>query len=553
VPNIDTRAAWDFHDSTKHSLEGVRSSTHRLDWDNQPRPYKLYASPGDCLDLPAELPSSAMPALRAIASPGVRADMEVSASGESRPANMGAAHQEGHAATHDRRRNVFDLTVLASILQYAAGITKYLRHPGGAMPFRAAACTGALYHIELYVVSGEIPGLGAGVYHFDVQRNSLRQLRDGDYRGAVVAATGEEQSVAEAPVCIVCTSTFWRNAWKYQTRAYRHSFWDNGTILANLLAMANAHGLPARIVLGYADDEVNRLIDVDAEHEAAVSLVALGNAPEQRPPAIPPVERLGLETLPLSRHREVEYPGIRIMHSASSLDAADVAAWRSAGSLLRRPRPEAPAALVSALRPIESETITATIEEVIRRRGSSRQFDPSPVSFEALSTILATATRSIPTDFDTPLNDIYLIANGVDGLAGGTYVFHREADGEDAALEQLRAGEFRREAGYLDLGQRLGADAAVNVYFLADLEPILARYGNRGYRAAQLEASITAGKIYLASYALGLGATGLTFFDDDVTRFFSPHALAKSVMFLIALGNPIRRTPMSGVQLAQPA
>ena len=76
----------------------------------------------------------------------------------------------------------------------------------------------------------------------------------------------------------------------------------------------------------------------------------------------------------------------------------------------------------------------------------------------------------------------------------------------------------------------------MNVYFLADMGPVLERFGNRGYRAAQLEASITAGKMYLASYALGLGATGLTFFDDDVTNFFSPHAQGKSVMFLLALG-----------------
>ena len=74
-----------------------------------------------------------------------------------------------------------------------------------------------------------------------------------------------------------------------------------------------------------------------------------------------------------------------------------------------------------------------------------------------------------------------------------------------------------------------------------DLDPVLARFGNRGYRAAQLEAAIEAGKTYLAAYALGIGATGLTFFDDDVTRFFSPHAAGKSVMFLMAFGRPQRR------------
>jgi nitroreductase len=108
-------------------------------------------------------------------------------------------------------------------------------------------------------------------------------------------------------------------------------------------------------------------------------------------------------------------------------------------------------------------------------------------------------------------------------------------------LEILQTGNFRRKAGRLALDQDLGADASVNVYFMASLRPVLERFGNRGYRAAQLEASILAGRMYLAVYALGLGTTGLTFYDDEVTEFFSPHTKEVSVMFLIALGVPRRR------------
>jgi len=38
-----------------------------------------------------------------------------------------------------------------------------------------------------------------------------------------------------------------------------------------------------------------------------------------------------------------------------------------------------------------------------------------------------------------------------------------------------------------------------------------------------------------------LWASGLTFFDDDVTEFFSPHAAGRSVMFLVALGKTVMR------------
>jgi nitroreductase len=120
----------------------------------------------------------------------------------------------------------------------------------------------------------------------------------------------------------------------------------------------------------------------------------------------------------------------------------------------------------------------------------------------------------------------------VDGLPDGAYVLQRDG----AALELLRRGSFRRQAGELGLGQEIPADASVDVFFLTHLQPILERFGNRGYRAAQLEAGIMGGKLYLAAYAQHLGASGLTFFDDDVTHFFAPHAADKSVMFLVALG-----------------
>ncbi len=42
--------------------------------------------------------------------------------------------------------------------------------------------------------------------------------------------------------------------------------------------------------------------------------------------------------------------------------------------------------------------------------------------------------------------------------------------------------------------------------------------------------------MYLAAYAQRLGASGLTFYDDDVVSFFSPHARGKSAIFLVALG-----------------
>ena len=129
----------------------------------------------------------------------------------------------------------------------------------------------------------------------------------------------------------------------------------------------------------------------------------------------------------------------------------------------------------------------------------------------------------------------------MEGLPPGAYVFRRQ----ERALELLKEGDFRRDAGHLGLGQEIPADCSVNIYFLADLNRALERFGNRGYRAAQLEAAIMGGKIYLGAYAQRLGASGLTFFDDDVTEFFSPDAAGKSVMFLVAVGKSAKRKKSS--------
>jgi len=440
MANRDGDAAWRYHDSTKHSVASLRAHQHYLDWEIKPLPFKVYPHL-EPIPLPRELPPSQVPALEAIARSG--AAIAVTAT-------------------------IPNLQELARLLHFSAGITRKKVLPDGQeYHFRAAACTGALYHIDLYVICGDLPGLAAGVYHFGPHNFALHQLRAGDHRGVVVEATGAEPSVQHAPVILACASTYWRNSWKYQVRAYRHCFWDSGTMLANLLAIAAADEIPATVVNGFVDDSVSPLLGLDAQREAPLVLVSIGHDPHATPPR-PPVAATSFETLPLSA-REVDYPAIGAMQAASALTTPDEAReWRVAAlSPL-----SAPAGETITLQPLDDAALpTESIDSVILRRGSARRFARVPIRFEQLSTILRSATHGFLSDVGGPVNDVYLIVNAVDGLSPGAYVFHRDAQ----VLECLRAGDFRREAGYLGLGQELPADASVNIYMLCDLEPVLAR------------------------------------------------------------------------------
>ncbi len=521
--SLNTEAALNYHEATKHSYISVRTNPHSLDFANQPLPFKIYPTLKPSV-LPTEVRQTGVAALSAIA---------------------GSVAAETAAAP--------DLEAIAQLLYLSAGITRQRKYPGGEIFFRAAACTGALYEVELYLVCRDLPNLEAGVYHFAPAEFGLRQLRAGDYRSILVEATGGESAIAHAPLTIVCTGTYWRNAWKYQARTYRHFGWDNGTLLANLLAVATAQGLPAKVVCGFVDATVNRLLDVDSEREVAFSLVALGHDAKisagDVARSLADITPLNLETVPLSRN-EIDYPLMREMHAASSLASSEeVAAWREHAALVKTEEADSSLLAAPAIQLVhqsDAEMPHDPIEQVILRRGSSRQFARTPISLAQLSTMLNRATRGVPADFLPPnvkspmgaqLNDMYLIVHAVEGLEPGAYYFNRDL----GVLECLKTGNFRDQAGYLGLEQRLPADAAVDIFFLADLRPILGGLGNRGYRAVQLEAGIIGGKLYLAAYAQRLGATGLTFYDDDVTSFFSPHAKGKSAIFLVAVGNSAKR------------
>jgi len=481
-----------FHDTTAHSPYSVRTSGHTLDWDIKPFPFKIYTDV-PAIQLPREVDVVAMPTLAAL----------------ERPAAPAAR---------------LTLSALTALLYYSAGVTKKKTYPGGGeVLFRAAASTGALYQTEVYVAAGDVEGLEAGLYHFCPGDFTLRRLREGDVRGALAEAAADPL-VARRAATLILTAIYWRNTWKYQARGYRHLFWDSGTMLANAVAVGDALGLAPRVLTGFVDADVNRLLGVDAAREAALELLMVGpeGAPAPAAGALPPIAH---DVLPLSSE-EVDYPALREAYQASMLaSAAEVTAWRRATA----PAPREPSAAVTPLPAPPSES--RPLGEAIQRRGSTRRFAHAPISAEQLASALWAATRPVAADVPGGLVDLYVIVNAVDGVASGAYAYW-----PGRGLELIRAGDFRRESAYLTLEQPLGGDAAAVIYFLAPLDAVLKAWGERGYRLVNLEAGLAGGRAYLAAYATGFGASGLTFYDGDVVRFFAPHAAGRDAIFVTALG-----------------
>jgi Nitroreductase family len=294
-------------------------------------------------------------------------------------------------------------------------------------------------------------------------------------------------------------------------------------MLANALAVGGGFGLAPSLLSGFVDSAVNALLGVDPAREAALELLAVGPAGAPAPPG--QLAALALDVMPLSAE-EVDYPALREIHHASGLTtAADVLAWRR--GMLAPPREPHGPWLALPTPALDGRPLG----EAIQRRGSTRRFGDAPLAGAELAAALWAATRPVPADVPDGLVDLYVIVNAVEGIAPGAYAYW-----PGRGLELVRAGEFRREAAYLTLEQALGGDAAATIFFLAPLDAVLATGSERGYRVVNLQAGIAGGRAYLAAYGGGFGASGLTFYDADVVRFFLPHAAGRDAIFVTALG-----------------
>lgn len=556
--NKHIRSAYDYHESTKHSEISLMTQRQYLDFNNRPIPFKIYTTDFPRYPLPSDFPHPLLDAITSISNTNPKGS---DTGNDAKNLN----HKGKNSSSSDKSREL-DIKDLTEILFFSAGITRAVKYDSATYYMRAASATGALYPIELYVVCRDIPpDLRAGVYHFSPADFSLTQIRDGDYRHQLSAITADTMSVLESPISLILTSFAWRNAWKYQSRSYRHWFWDSGVIVANLLATTKAMGLTTRLHMGFVDDIVNRLLCLECHKEAAIAIgtvsggekeqtLSKGSFPrekEQKETEIEIPEMSIPKIRPLSKADEIDYPEIWTLHEASKLFSKEEAKeWTNRinynGKLFASESNEKDSS-ATTLGLLNRQPILLTdqnqqpnnipdLAEVILRRGSTRRFAKAPLPLSTLSTILYSSTRGIPIDFlekaDHSLIDIYLISNDIQDLAPGGYFFNRK----QKSLDLIKMNVSRQMSGYLCLGQSLFSQASAVLFLMTDLQKVLEALGNRGYRASQFEAGIIAGKIYLAAYAQGIGASGSTFFDDAVTEFFSPHAANKSTMIVMGIG-----------------
>jgi len=526
-----------YHEQTKHHFHRYARSAGSLDWANQPNPFRCYEG------------------VTAVKLPLLQKD----------PASE-------HLALYERSRNAFqNITreTIGTFLELSLGLSAWKSIPGNSWALRMNPSSGNLHPTEAYLILPALPGVTAGVFHYNSYLHAL------EHRAELPETLWPQikEHLRTDGFFVALTSIFWREAWKYGERAFRYCQHDVGHALAALSFSANLLGWKVTWLNAVSDEEIARLLGFDQTPWPEFEW--------EHPELLCFVHRSGAQRMPRDLPSEIvaEFSGLKFQGTPNQLSAdhvdweiiSRVAAATANGVQASRLPPDL-AGKVSAshfqrgsdaARPFYAPTAVSGIPaaQLIRQRRSAVAFDgfTSFTKNQFYTMLDKTLPRDECAPFDlgltAPCVHLLLFVHRVTGLEPGLYFLLR-AERDLPALQQqchrhflwrpvaealpvptrqtrlplylLQAGDFQSTATAVSCGQSIAGDGAFSLgmiaRFRAELETSPCRY-----RHLFWETGMIGQVLYLEAEAQGVRATGIgCFFDDPV------HEL---------MGLPVRGTP----------
>ncbi len=139
----------------------------------------------------------------------------------------------------------------------------------GEQGLRAAPSAGALYPLEVYVITAE------GLDHHEVEAHALRRMSDGDLRAAVRSVAFDQACITSAPAVFLFTAVYERTCGEYGSRGRMYVHMDVGHAAQNLLLQAEVLGLAGVPVAAFDPADLKPILALP-EHEEPVYLVPIG-------------------------------------------------------------------------------------------------------------------------------------------------------------------------------------------------------------------------------------------------------------------------------------
>jgi SagB-type dehydrogenase family enzyme len=532
----DLEAVMRYHERTKHHLHRYARGPGRLDWANQPDPFRRYRGARltrlPVLD-PGEEPRS--PPYESLYAAGAVPSVPL------------------------------DVRAVSRLLEYALALSAWKQAGGTRWALRVNPSSGNLHPTEGYLLLGAMAGLAdaPALYHYAPKEHALERRAECPPE----LFTRLLHGFPPQAFLLALSSVYWREAWKYGERAFRYCQHDAGHAIAAVRMAAATLGWSALVLDATADETIETLLGLDrgpdfdgAEREHAELAMAIWPSDGARTGC---AVALGLEPDAVRELARGSWYG-----KANRLSADDPVRWElidevAAASRKTRSEPR----LVHVLEPFREPSGGASgatpAGQIIRQRRSLLACD-GRTSLEA-GRFYRMLERVMPVPWDAmpwqPAIHFGLFVHRVEGIEPGLYALARDR----AKLQKLRAsmreeflwepppgcppelalfllerGDARSLATQLSCHQDIAGEGAFSLGMFAEYHERLAEQGAAFYRRIFREAGAIGQVLYLEAEAAGVRATGIgCFFDDPVHRVFGLRDLAFQSLYHFTVGGAV--------------
>jgi SagB-type dehydrogenase family enzyme len=152
------------------------------------------------------------------------------------------------------------LQQVSQLLWAAQGITS-------VNGFRTAPSAGALYPLEIYIVSGNVLNLPAGVYHYVPANHALELITAGDGRMDLTRAAQNQDSIKLAVADIVIAANYKKTTVKYGNRGTRYVDMEAGHVAQNISLQVVSLKLGTVTIGAFNNSVVKSVLNLPQEEE----------------------------------------------------------------------------------------------------------------------------------------------------------------------------------------------------------------------------------------------------------------------------------------------
>lgn len=480
--NTNINEIFTYHNETKHAPSRYARSLGYMDWSTQPDPFRSYKG-SEQIQLPLALDNTTPP----------------------------------YHLIFDNELPAAPLLIqsISQFFQFSLGLAAWKQAGGEKWALRCNASSGNLQPSESYIILPPLTSVSdkCSISHYAPKQHTLERLCEFE--------SNFFDDLHEGSFLVALSSITWREVWKYGERAFRYCSLDAGHALRALQVSAMMLGWKVEVVHGLDDTDLSKLLGLDQKQRYT-------STEDEFPDmllSISPIVKQDIDISSLLQKVPLNYEGKANTLSPSHQEWEMIQRIEKASFSQAKERSDFQNTPIPRFPSLQSK-------EIVMKRRSAQMMNPNnaSISQEQFYTML----NSVKESMDGKENSANLIifVHEVQGLDKGLYLHLRNKEHLSAlkrlmrpsfVFEEIRDGfyllekdDFRSRAKSISCNQDIAADGAFSLGMLCEFSTQINEYGAHRYKELYWECGAIGQQLYLEATALGISATGIGCYLDDV-------------------------------------